>query len=340
MIVSGGNYNQTATHENLTAPSVTSPPVRPISTVATSNNTSVSVNAYGVPILIPETVIDGATVPAHCNPAAQTAEQRSVTEIITMQVISGVTQSFGIPNNGLTSYTTLVGPTTLIETVTQGLRAYRPWEAYYPDNLDCCQICSIYFPTVEVYYFPPSTMKLDCLGSTATITSKPSLSTGLPRVKRAGNYSIPAADVVDANGFTFQSPSIYVAFGDVSAGDACGPKGKEYSSVTLAFAPGELSTVEGKRFFLDTCFFVDPSLRVKRNLPISTQVPKLVPLTLHTHFVLPKVSRIVLSSNKIICKTSHHTDLDYSCRRSWLTWTPLGLTAERVPSKAWTLQGL
>ena len=39
-------------------------------------------------------------------------------------------------------------------------------------------------------------------------------------------------------------PSIYVRFPTVSASDACGLIGSASTSITLAFAPGELSTFE------------------------------------------------------------------------------------------------
>ena len=39
------------------------------------------------------------------------------------------------------------------------------------------------------------------------------------------------------------SPSVYIGFPLVSASDACGPVGPTFTSLTLAFAPGELSTM-------------------------------------------------------------------------------------------------
>lgn len=53
------------------------------------------------------------------------------------------------------------------------------------------------------------------------------------------------SNVVGPDGFTYTYPSIYVAFHDVSATDKCGQFGQVHTSVTLAFDPGELSTVEG-----------------------------------------------------------------------------------------------
>ncbi|KAI9819732.1 MAG: hypothetical protein M1832_003966 [Thelocarpon impressellum] len=49
---------------------------------------------------------------------------------------------------------------------------------------------------------------------------------------------------VGPDGFTYSYPSLYVNFGNVSATDECGyVVGNTHSSVTLAFAPGELSTI-------------------------------------------------------------------------------------------------
>ena len=48
-----------------------------------------------------------------------------------------------------------------------------------------------------------------------------------------------------SDGFTFTSPSVYVAFHSLSATDMCGLRGKKIGSTMLAFAPGELSTVQG-----------------------------------------------------------------------------------------------
>jgi len=58
------------------------------------------------------------------------------------------------------------------------------------------------------------------------------------------NSSFPRSYAVGPDGFTYISPSVYVAFGDVTAGNMCGIVGAVHTSVTLAFAPGELSTVD------------------------------------------------------------------------------------------------
>lgn len=57
--------------------------------------------------------------------------------------------------------------------------------------------------------------------------------------------SVVMGSTAVSNGFTFTSPSVYVAFYSLSATDRCGFRGKTVSSTMLAFAPGELSTVQG-----------------------------------------------------------------------------------------------
>ena len=60
-----------------------------------------------------------------------------------------------------------------------------------------------------------------------------------------GNGSLPDSIAI-SNGFTFTSPSIYVAFTDLKASDQCGFRGiGTIHSTMLAFTPGELSTIEG-----------------------------------------------------------------------------------------------
>ena len=61
--------------------------------------------------------------------------------------------------------------------------------------------------------------------------------------------SARASDMTESiavsGGFTFTSPSVYVAFYSLSATDMCGLRGNKVNSTMLAFAPGELSTVQG-----------------------------------------------------------------------------------------------
>ncbi len=148
----------------------------------------------------------------------------------------------------------LTGPTTFITTVTHALKPGRPWQAYYPDNYQCCMNCFVYFPNVDVYYWPVPESEAKCANdSKPLVTSQAILPTGAAKTAEAryealySNSSVTGVvSTVNAQGFTFISPSVYVAFGDVSAGDACGPVGQKHTSITLGFAPGVLQTVTCK----------------------------------------------------------------------------------------------
>lgn len=154
---------------------------------------------------------------------------------------------------------TLTGPTTYTTIYTRALKPGRVWQAYYPSNYQCCMDCHVYFPHVEVYYWPvPESEEICANGSQPIVTAQAVLPTGTAKTAAAGlntlfsNSSQPGeVSTVNADGFTFISPSVYVAFGDVSAGDACGVVGQKHTSITLGFAPGELQTVTGMIFSFD-----------------------------------------------------------------------------------------
>lgn len=144
----------------------------------------------------------------------------------------------------------LTGPTTYITTVTHALRPGRPWQAYYPDNYQCCMNCYVYFPEVQVFYWPVPDSESSCANkSEPLVTAQAVLPSGTAKTAEAhynalfSNSSITGVVSTVKDGFTFVSPSVYVAFGDVSAGDACGQVGQKHTSVTLGFAPGVLHTV-------------------------------------------------------------------------------------------------
>ena len=69
-----------------------------------------------------------------------------------------------------------------------------------------------------------------------------SLDTGVTASARASEAT---GSIAVSDGFTFTSPSVYVAFYSLSATDDCGIRGNNIKSTMLAFAPGELSTVQG-----------------------------------------------------------------------------------------------
>ena len=65
---------------------------------------------------------------------------------------------------------------------------------------------------------------------------------GVTASARASEIS---GSIAVSDGFTFTSPSVYVALYSLSATDDCGLRGNNIKSTMLAFAPGELSTVQG-----------------------------------------------------------------------------------------------
>ena len=69
-----------------------------------------------------------------------------------------------------------------------------------------------------------------------------SLGTGQTASARVSDLT---ESIAVSDGFTFTSPSVYVAFYSLSATDMCGLRGNKVNSTMLAFAPGELSTVQG-----------------------------------------------------------------------------------------------
>ncbi|KAL8970130.1 MAG: hypothetical protein Q9183_001669, partial [Haloplaca sp. 2 TL-2023] len=146
---------------------------------------------------------------------------------------------------------TLTGPTTYTTTYTRAFHPGRPWQAYYPPNYQCCMNCYIYFPNVDVYYWPVPEEEEICANGTEPLrTAQVEQLTSAAKTAEAKfnalvrNNSITGpVSTVNDQGFTFVSPSVYVAFHDVSAGDACGDIGQEHTSITLGFAPGELQTV-------------------------------------------------------------------------------------------------
>ena len=64
-------------------------------------------------------------------------------------------------------------------------------------------------------------------------------------ITASARVSEATGSIAVSDGFTFTSPSVYVAFYSLSATDDCGLRGNNIKSTMLAFAPGELSTVQG-----------------------------------------------------------------------------------------------
>ncbi|KAL5380861.1 hypothetical protein PMIN02_010492 [Paraphaeosphaeria minitans] len=97
----------------------------------------------------------------------------------------------------------------------------------------CCGQCTLADPTIQLYFWPTATAD-----PTPSVTGLPgnatAMVTGLPMVE--GTY-------VDDSGFTFTSPSIYLAFTSLNAHNWCGPVGSDIYNTTVAFDPTEISTM-------------------------------------------------------------------------------------------------
>ena len=148
-------------------------------------------------------------------------------------------------NNGITAtfiaYSpsfTWTGPTVVSITTTQDLLDYG--QANIP-GLRCgavCGNCALVFPTVSVLYFPTASPDTACL---STLTQGNHSFTGFGK-RGVTSLEGSGSTLVNDEGFTFTSPSVYVVFPTISATDSCGKVGSVHTSTTLAFAPGKLST--------------------------------------------------------------------------------------------------
>jgi len=128
---------------------------------------------------------------------------------------------------------TATGPTTLWTT-------YK-WADYpqiqpYTDPPSCCGQCTVYFSRVEVNYWPVPGANTACLNS-AIGSNK--IASSLATVPPSNNS---VSTTVGPDGFTYTSPSVYLAYHDISASNRCGQVGPKHTSVTVAVNPGQLST--------------------------------------------------------------------------------------------------
>ncbi|KAF2819033.1 hypothetical protein CC86DRAFT_432467 [Ophiobolus disseminans] len=105
----------------------------------------------------------------------------------------------------------------------------------------CCGACKLWANELQLLYWPDQ--------ATRDTTSK----------DKAGNRNVDAIAIptpsklrtyVDENGFTFISPSVYMAMTSLRAWDSCGPVGQcqDVLSTTLAFNAEEISTLKPSRY--------------------------------------------------------------------------------------------
>ncbi|MCJ1382305.1 hypothetical protein MMC17_005418 [Xylographa soralifera] len=166
-------------------------------------------------------------------------------ETLTKQCIDGI---IGYTNSARNYTFTTAG--TAYCTFGQFLAAfeYDQNELYLTPGDRCggaCGACQLYFPEVNVYYWPPASANTACLTTNSTTTvAAGNRRRGLHANLRALS-GVPegVTTTVNSNGFTFTSPSAYIAIATISAFDECGTIGDVYTSVTLGYAPGQLSTL-------------------------------------------------------------------------------------------------
>jgi len=128
---------------------------------------------------------------------------------------------------------TATGATAVYTTFTRELKPqFDPHE--YP--IKCCGQCTVYFSMVDVMYWPVPGANTACLNGDSISGMNTALATIPP-----SNNSI--STTIGPDGFTYISPSIYVAYHDISASNSCGQVGSKHTSVTLSFQPGQLSTI-------------------------------------------------------------------------------------------------
>ncbi|RFU78262.1 hypothetical protein TARUN_3977 [Trichoderma arundinaceum] len=116
-----------------------------------------------------------------------------------------------------TTVVTTVVNTVEVATVTGNYILPQTNNWYGTAESPCCYSCTIAASTVEVFYFPEPT------GTVPLVTSFTS-----------GDYTFFRNS---------QSPSVYIGFSSLSAYDYCGLVGKPFANTTVAFNPGELSTI-------------------------------------------------------------------------------------------------
>ncbi|KAL9120012.1 MAG: hypothetical protein Q9187_003434, partial [Circinaria calcarea] len=108
----------------------------------------------------------------------------------------------------------------------------------------CCGSCSLYFNNVQVIYWPESEANTGCL---KTVTTKAHSSATRSHDITPRAQPTLGSFMTGSDGFPGSTyPSAYVVFPNVLAQDACGLRGPNITSLTLALAPGELSSVVGR----------------------------------------------------------------------------------------------
>lgn len=156
------------------------------STIATNFASSPSIIASSKTL----NITTAKTLPSECYPSARPSNParfhetpRVVTYVTELEPVTEAVTSVltFVPDYwyGPRQYFTVVGPTTQFVTVTAELTP-DVVNLFNPDNVadycqDTCGPCSIYFPYVDVLYWPVSSMNTACLGNKTVATSHTTL---------------------------------------------------------------------------------------------------------------------------------------------------------------------
>ena len=101
-----------------------------------------------------------------------------------------------------------------------------------------------------MFYFPGDHPNTNCAGNGTANRSPQTVSIGARDISMQAEGQLRRRQGVYAtdpdSGYIYTSPSVYVKFPAVAASDSCGQLGSAVNNLTLAFAPGELSTVVGR----------------------------------------------------------------------------------------------
>ncbi|KAK1248901.1 hypothetical protein MKX08_007121 [Trichoderma sp. CBMAI-0020] len=141
------------------------------------------------------------------------------TRTLTRTIGTGITTFTETVTSGSTTTTSVV--TTVVntvdtETVTGNFIDAQTNVWYGSASSPCCYSCTIAASTVEVFYWADATTTSSGFAQVTSFVS---------------------------NGYTFQSPSIYIGFSSLSAFDYCGVVGQPFTNITVGFDPDELSTI-------------------------------------------------------------------------------------------------
>ncbi|KAL7792572.1 hypothetical protein V8C37DRAFT_416234 [Trichoderma ceciliae] len=192
------------------------------STTAISNVTCGTIS--DLPVIVLQEYVGLATDPAlQCQCLEQVNNWLSTssppTRTLTRTIGTGVTTFTETISSTATVVTTVVNTVETI-TVTENFIVPQTNAWYGSASSPCCYSCTIGASTVEVFYFAEPTATTSDVIPVTSFTS---------------------------NGFTFESPSVYIGFSSLSAFNYCGLVGKDFVNTTVGFNPGELSTITFSR---------------------------------------------------------------------------------------------